>query len=59
VRAELEREKRGEEFRALEEELDRAHEEAVERARRMPPPPTVAAYRDVYGRFPIGWPPPS
>lgn len=59
VRAELEHEEREEEFRALEEELDRAHDEAVEQAHRMPPPPTVSAYRDVYGVLPIGWPPPS
>jgi hypothetical protein len=59
VRTEFERSKREEEFRALEEKLNRAHDEALERARRMPPPPTVAAYRDVYGVLPEGWPPPS
>jgi hypothetical protein len=57
VRAELERGKQEEELRALEEKLDRAHEEAVERARHEPPPSAVAAYRDVYGALPEGWPP--
>lgn len=31
----------------------RAREEAMDR----PPPPTVRAYRHVYGRDPRGWPP--
>jgi TPP-dependent pyruvate/acetoin dehydrogenase alpha subunit len=57
VRAELERGQREEELRALMEELGRLNDEAVERARRDPPPATVAAYRDVYGELPEGWPP--
>jgi len=36
--------------------LDRAHEEAVRKAREQPLPATVAAYRAVYGRLPEGWP---
>lgn len=56
VQAELERGRREEEFRALKEKLDRMHEQAVARARHLPPPSTVAAYRDVYGVLPEGWP---
>lgn len=36
--------------------LDRAHEEAVRKARERPLPALVAAYRRVYGRLPEGWP---
>ncbi|RJP37070.1 MAG: hypothetical protein C4547_06435 [Phycisphaerales bacterium] len=39
------------------ERLDAAHEDAVEEARRRPPPDTVRAYRSVYSRLPEGWPP--
>lgn len=41
--------------RVFEERLLSAHarEEALDR----PPPPTVRAYRHVYGRDPRGWPP--
>jgi hypothetical protein len=39
------------------EELGHLNDEAVERARLEPPPATVAAYRDVYGELPEGWPP--
>ena len=37
--------------------LDEDYHEAVENARQVPPPTTVAAYRSVFGRFPRGWPP--
>ncbi|MEX2316392.1 MAG: hypothetical protein WD669_04510 [Pirellulales bacterium] len=37
--------------------LDESHREAVEAARKRPPPTTVAAYRDVFGQLPEGWPP--
>jgi hypothetical protein len=37
------------------ESLDTAYREAAEAARHQPPPPTVQAYRSVYGRFPTGW----
>lgn len=36
--------------------LDRAHEDAVRKARHRPLPAVVAAYRRVYGRLPEGWP---
>lgn len=54
VRAELERESAP--ATDLAAELDRLYEEAVERARDRPLPAIVAAYRDVYGRLPGGWP---
>jgi hypothetical protein len=37
--------------------LDKAYAESVEEARNSPPPRTVEAYRQVYGRWPNGWPP--
>ena len=40
----------------LEVSLDRMHDEAVARARNESLPATVAAYRNVYGRLPQGWP---
>jgi hypothetical protein len=41
----------------LEAELQEGHRKDVENARQHPPPATVQAYRDVYGAFPVGWPP--
>jgi hypothetical protein len=43
----------------LAEELERLHEEALNRARPEPLAATVAAYRDVYGALPAGWPHPD
>jgi hypothetical protein len=40
---------------ALEEMNTQAREDALDRA----PPATVRAYRQVYGRDPKGWPPPT
>ena len=37
--------------------LEEGHREALEAAKDRPPPPTVEAYRQVYGEFPRGWPP--
>ena len=45
------------ELAELQESLDAAHRQDVEEARRNPPPPTVSAYRAVYGQDPGGWPP--
>ena len=41
----------------LHEILEEGHREALEIAKDRPPPATVAAYRQVYGDFPHGWPP--
>jgi hypothetical protein len=46
-----------EESNVLRARLDEAHREAVEEAQGGPPPKTVEAYREVYGRLPKGWPP--
>lgn len=43
-------------FREFAESLERAHEESVRRARDLPLPALVTAYRKVYGRLPEGWP---
>jgi hypothetical protein len=37
--------------------LDRTNLAGRREARRHPPPPTVLAYQEVYGKFPVGWPP--
>jgi hypothetical protein len=41
----------------LDERMERAHAEDVERARERPPPEVVQAYRAVHGHDPAGWPP--
>lgn len=46
-------------IREFAESLDRAHEESVRRAQGVPLPRVVAAYREVYGRLPEGWPHPD
>jgi hypothetical protein len=38
-------------------EMDKIDAEARADARSQPPPETVAAYMDVFGRWPTGWPP--
>ena len=54
---EHEERKRQQELAELRESLDAAYRESIEEARRNPPPPNVQAYRQVYGRWPDGWPP--
>jgi len=41
----------------LGELLEQGHRDALARAKDEPPPPTVQAYRQVYGHDPVGWPP--
>jgi hypothetical protein len=45
------------ELAELRRNLSEGYRESVEEARNAPPPGTVRAYRRVYGRFPVGWPP--
>lgn len=54
---EQEERKRQRELAGLRESLDQAYRESIEEARKGPPPRTVQAYRQVYGRWPGGWPP--
>lgn len=54
---EQEERKREQELAELRESLDKAYQESVQEARRNPPPRIVEAYRQVYGRWPDGWPP--
>lgn len=49
--------KRDAEIAEMRESFDQGYREAVEQAKHAPPPPTVLAYRTVYGRNPRGWPP--
>jgi hypothetical protein len=41
----------------LRESLDEGYREALEEARKGPPPATVSAYQAVFGSVPRGWPP--
>ncbi|MBM4082899.1 MAG: hypothetical protein FJ278_24540 [Planctomycetes bacterium] len=52
-----EEEKHEREMAKLRDDLDKAHRESIEDAKKRPPPDTVRAYFAVYGRFPRGWPP--
>jgi hypothetical protein len=42
--------------RSLQAEVDAGNAEARKAALNRPPPPTISAYREVYGRYPHGWP---
>jgi hypothetical protein len=55
--AELEAQKRRAEVEKFRAELREAHARAREEAMDRPPPATVRAYRQVYGRDPRGWTP--
>ena len=59
VRTELSAGEEERELGSLQEEIERRNTEAVRRARHEPLPPAVAAYREVYGRLPEGWPHPD
>jgi hypothetical protein len=54
VAAQLEEERKRRELRDM---LDEDYRDAIERAKDEPAPRTIAAYREVYGRDPDGWPP--
>ena len=55
--AELEARRREAETERLRAQLEASNAQVRERAMDHPPPATVAAYRQVYGRDPRGWPP--
>jgi len=55
--AELEAQKRRSEVEQFRAELREANARARDEAMDRPPPATVRAYRQVYGRDPCGWPP--
>lgn len=55
--AELEAQKRSADVERLRAELREANARAREEAMDRPPPATVRAYRQMYGRDPRGWPP--
>lgn len=57
VRRELENAERRDEVSKFAHELDQLYDEAVDQARHAPPPAIVSAYRDIFGRYPAGWPP--
>ncbi len=56
---ELQAREKEREFEELTRSLDEAHEESVRKARNRPLPVTVAAYREVFGHLPEGWPHPD
>jgi hypothetical protein len=57
LQRETERKAREAETRRRRRRLDRAALAAKREARRQQAPAMVLAYQEVYGRFPIGWPP--
>ena len=57
VAAELDAADREREGAEMQQRLDAGYNDAVERAKRRPPPAIVQAYYSVYGRWPRGWPP--
>ena len=42
---------------AFKEQLEEINAKQKEDALYKPPPPVVDAYRNVFGKFPMGWPP--
>ncbi|MGL5019666.1 MAG: hypothetical protein ACRDBP_16145, partial [Luteolibacter sp.] len=57
IQREAEQKARAEETAKLRRQLDRDALSAKRRARTGPPPATVSAYQEIFGRFPQGWPP--
>lgn len=57
VAREQEERRRERQLAELRESLDKAYRESIQEARRNRPPRIVEAYRQVYGRWPDGWPP--
>ena len=57
LQREEDRRKRAAETTRMRKQLDRDASAAMRQARTGPPPPTVRAYQEVYGKFPRGWPP--
>jgi hypothetical protein len=55
--ADLDAQKHRADVERLKAELGESNAQAREDAIEQPPPPTVRAYREVYGRDPRGWPP--
>jgi hypothetical protein len=56
VQLQLEAAARDADDEALSQALDREYMESIRRARHAPLPAIVAAYRDVFGELPDGWP---
>lgn len=54
---EQQRAERERETRRMQQRLDQGTLAAQREARAKPPPDTVRAYQEIYGRFPSGWPP--
>ncbi|MBV8101131.1 MAG: hypothetical protein JOZ31_18465 [Verrucomicrobia bacterium] len=55
--AEQKEREEAEEFARSQEELEKLHRASLEEARSRPPPATVQAYFEVFGKWPLGWPP--
>ena len=55
--AEQKEREENEQYARIQEELEKLHRENIELARSNPPPETVQAYFEVFGRWPLGWPP--
>lgn len=55
--AEQKEQAENEQYVRMQEELEKLHQESIELARSKPPPETVQAYFEVFGRWPSAWPP--
>jgi hypothetical protein len=55
--AEQKEQAENEEYVRMREELEKLYQESIELARSKPPPETVQAYFEAFGRWPSGWPP--
>jgi hypothetical protein len=55
--AEQKEQAENEQYARMQEELEKLHQESIELARSKPPPETVQAYFEVFGKWPLGWPP--
>ena len=54
---EIDDRQRDKEIAEFRDQLEEGRNEAIDEALKHPPPPTVRAYRNVYGHWPQGWPP--
>lgn len=57
VADEIEKKKKEQSNKELEENIHQLNRKAADEAAQGEPPQIVAAYRDIYGHFPCGWPP--
>ena len=57
LKLEQEESRKQKEFEEMQKNLRQSYNETVREARKLPPPETVKAFMNIYGRAPRGWPP--